>query len=332
MADTLYIIGNGFDRYHKLDTRYQSFGIFLKENHSDIYELLINYFGLPSLDEDDEKSLYDPLWADFESALAELEFETVLEDKADYLANPASQDFRDRDWHAYQFEMKAVVDKLTAELCQAFKTFILAVEFPDSIEHYRLQLERNSLFLNFNYTDTLERFYHIRHTRILYIHGRAKASAEKIILGHGIDPKTFEQEKKQPPAGLNEEELALWREDVADESDFSYASGKSELMSYFYSSFKATGEVIAKNEPFFASLSAISQVFVLGHSISPVDQPYFRRVIEAIKDKSIMWHVTYYSEDEFEPLTRKLLSIGLASEQINLIKMDNLKLTFPELF
>lgn len=58
---TLYILGNGFDLHHKLDTWYSSFGLFLKEHHSEIYEVFLEYHGFGDLDEDDEESLKDPL-------------------------------------------------------------------------------------------------------------------------------------------------------------------------------------------------------------------------------------------------------------------------------
>ena len=40
----LFIIGNGFDIHHKLDTRYQSFANYLAENNSEVYELLLNEY------------------------------------------------------------------------------------------------------------------------------------------------------------------------------------------------------------------------------------------------------------------------------------------------
>ena len=42
MNEKLYIIGNGFDIYHGLSTRYQSFAFYLQDNASEIYDLLIN--------------------------------------------------------------------------------------------------------------------------------------------------------------------------------------------------------------------------------------------------------------------------------------------------
>lgn len=99
---TLYIIGNGFDIYHGLDTSYQAFGYFLQEQYTKLYDYLVQYYGLPELDIDDPESDYDILWSDFESALADLDFETILDDNTDSLPNYDSDEFRSRDLHTFQ--------------------------------------------------------------------------------------------------------------------------------------------------------------------------------------------------------------------------------------
>jgi hypothetical protein len=342
MLNTLYIIGNGFDRYHGLDTRYQAFAIYLKNNYGDIYDLFTQYYGLPDLDINDPKSYNDSLWADFETALADLDFETVLDDNTDYIANPGSSDFRDRDWHAYQFEMESIVDKLTKEMAKAFKKFILAVSFPVEVDDKLIKLESNALFLNFNYTDTLQKYYGVNLSRILYIHGKAKNVTDEIILGHGVDPSTFEEKEELPPVGLNEEQLEIWREQKSDNYDYSYESGKSELMSYFKYSYKSTKEIIEQNRAFFTNLRRINQVIVLGHSISEVDQPYFKKVIDSVNKRYFLfrifgckrtkWIVSYYSDVERVSHIEKLFQLGLRKEQVSLVKMNELKPKQPSLF
>lgn len=147
--------------------------------------------------------------------------------------------------------MEGIVDKVTVELCKAFKEFILAVEYRETVESRVLALETNSLFLNFNYTDTIERYYYVKRERILYIHGNAKIPGDNIILGHGVDPKNFEVKEKEPPPGLGEEELDMWQEQMSNDYDYSYESGKSKLMSYFLDSFKSTTEIIQNHRSFF---------------------------------------------------------------------------------
>lgn len=317
---TLYIIGNGFDMYHGLDTKYQSFGFFLKEKYSQIYEYLTDYYGLPYLEDIGEKYIE---WSYFESALADLDYETVLDDNSDYLANPASDDFRDADWHALQQVMKGVVDDLTENLFDAFKEFILQIKFPILTHKDSLKIDNTSVFISFNYTDTLEFYYNVPFRNILYIHNKAKSN-EVLILGHGTDPDKFNVEEEKMPEGLSIEEQYEWQEHMSDNYDFSYEQGKDEILGYFSKSFKYTEDIIAKNKLFFDGLKNIEQVIVLGHSISDVDQPYFEKIIRSINNKDIMWTASYYGEKQ--SIYDNMKAIGLNDAQITLITLDEIKI------
>src|SRR5690606_32593737 len=103
---------------------------------------------------------------------------------------------------------------------------------------------------------------------------------------------------------------------MADQYDYSYESGKSEILSYFNDSFKPTVEIIAKRQSFFDGLKTIEGVFVLGHSLSPVDQPYITKIIDSINNPDVKWTVTYYSNEEHDAHKAKLLSMGLNESQI----------------
>ena len=60
---TLYIVGNGFDRYHDLPTSYSNFYTFLKNNGKDTFiRQLETYFGSSINGKSD-------LWSDLEVAL-----------------------------------------------------------------------------------------------------------------------------------------------------------------------------------------------------------------------------------------------------------------------
>lgn len=52
--NSLYIIGNGFDLHHELDTHYRSFGLYLQDHYGAIYDQLLEYFGLPHIDKNDK--------------------------------------------------------------------------------------------------------------------------------------------------------------------------------------------------------------------------------------------------------------------------------------
>ena len=332
MTETLYIIGNGFDRYHDLDTKYQSFGFYLKSNYSEIYELLTQYFGLPDLITTKQESYYEPKWADFETALSYLDFESILDDNIDYVANPSDKDFEDSDFGAYEIQMQYIVENLTVKLCNAFRKFILDLYFPESFENKYLGFEMNSVFLNFNYTDTLERIYGINKSRILYIHGKAKNETNKIILGHGVNPNKFKKTNKVMPKGLTPEEQNSWKENESDNNSHSFELGKEELRTYFRQSFKATNDIIKQNLTFFNNINSIKKIFIIGHSLSKVDQPYFMQVLKSLTNESVVWNVTYYSENERISHLNELIQLGVKDTNINLIKIESLKPKLPELF
>ncbi|MEN2400619.1 bacteriophage abortive infection AbiH family protein [Flavobacterium sp. MC2016-06] len=319
---TLYIIGNGFDIYHGLDTKYQSFGMFLQKKHKNLYDNLIQYYDLPELDPDDEDSYYDPLWSDFENALANLNFEYILEENSDYLPDIASDEFRDRDLHAFQQVMEILVDDLTSKMYDAFKEFISNVIFPANINGRKLKIEPNALFLNFNYTDTLEKYYECKESQILYIHNKA-TSDDILVLGHATDPDSFIEEDKKPPIDATEDEYFQWQQEMEDNYDYSYDSGKDELLSYFKKSYKSTDEIINDNYSFFSKLKNIENIVILGHSLSNVDQPYFKKILQSLENPNVSWSASYYGDAQ--PIYENLILIGVNKEKINLCTMDQFK-------
>ena len=131
------------------------------------------------------------VWATFELALADLDYEQVLDDHSGSAANPAADDFRDRDWHTYQMEMDMIIEKLTKNLIADFNNFILNAIYPSSIAAKKINNIPQSFFLNFFYTVTLEKFYKISDKSIRYIHNKAKVTDTKIIFGHRTAPSNF---------------------------------------------------------------------------------------------------------------------------------------------
>lgn len=318
----LYVIGNGFDLYHGLATSYLSFGIFLQEKHPKLYESMITYYGLPTIDNGNESHAGGYLWSEFETVLAYLDHESILDEYSDYLASPGSSGFRDREWGAFQIEIERVVDDLTIELFSAFQNFILNIDFSKITENEKIFLDKNNLYLNFNYTDTLEVAYFIPKNNILYIHNQASLNSE-LILGHAINPESFEEDEVKPPKDLSNEDYERWTEMMSDNYDHSFELGKTEILTYFYKSHKNTETIIANNKNFFDNLEKINEIYVLGHSLSEVDQPYFIKLLDSVK-KGTKWYVTYYSEEERQGHKEALVRLGINKEVIHLIKLSDL--------
>lgn len=321
---TLYVIGNGFDIHHKLDTRYQSFANYLAENDSEVYELLLNYYGLPDITNPELTDEEYALWSRFEQALADLDYLSVLDDNSDLIVRPGAEDFRDRDWHSYQIEMEEIIKDLTTTLISDFNKFILEVKYESISDDVLIDLEDDSHFLNFNYTKTLQESYGIPEERITYIHNRADIDNCTLILGHGTDPANFDEKEEEPPQGLSEEELYEWREQKADEYDYSYESAKQEILSYYTKAFKNTASIIENNIVFFTNLTEVEKVIVLGHSISEVDLKYFE-VLKAKLNENVIWNISYYSELEKQVHKETLLQLGINNNNIVQIKITDLK-------
>ena len=321
----LYIIGNGFDLYHGLDTKYQSFAKFLAKKYPSYYDDITKYLNLPDISKDSANDEEYAQWANFELSLADLDYEEVLSEfYDDDMPNPGSDDFSDGDWDTYRVRMEEIVEQLTITLISYFNEFILSVNYPDNIQDKKIILQSQSIFINFNYTDTLERLYQIENEIICYIHGKSSNNESEIILGHGTNPSNFDVQEPKPPAGLSDDEMDSRNESILDQTEFSFEQAKLEIHSYYTKSFKNTQIVIENNIDFFNNLNAIENIFVLGHSISSVDIEYFKTVKES-STINAKWQVTYYSEDEKQKHLDTLIELGIKRENIIQLKIEALR-------
>lgn len=69
MHKTLIIVGNGFDLFHSIPSKYIDFASFLKAKDSELYDLVETYF---SVDQD--------FWWEFEERLAEFDAASLIDD------------------------------------------------------------------------------------------------------------------------------------------------------------------------------------------------------------------------------------------------------------
>lgn len=183
---TLYILGNGFDVYHGLKTRYADFHKFVSDHHADLETSLENYFNF-QVDK-------DYLWKNFESDLCEFDHKVFFDD-LNHL------DIMDDSFKPSQcFSLEDNITQQSEELVENLKTALLnwieTVEYPeaDQIQTLLLQFEPKSLFMSFNYTDTLEEFYQVPKNNILYLHNNANDYSGDLIFGHG---ETSEKKPKE---------------------------------------------------------------------------------------------------------------------------------------
>ena len=72
--------------------------------------------------------------------------------------------------------------------------------------------------------------------------------------------------------------------------------GQRIIDEYFRVTFKPTAQIISDNGGFFAGLSRVDSIFVMGHSVSEVDHPYFLEVIRNIDANRVPWKISYFGD------------------------------------
>lgn len=264
----LIIIGNGFDLAHELPTKYSDFGKFLCKNpkHKKFYELLTAYIAP------------EDLWNSFEEALGNFDQEQLKEDNSCYLMGYGDDDWADSAHHDYQYMIENSLS-FSTQIPSILREWIECVDIEKISKKIVLSINLNddkNVFVNFNYTATLERIYRVNRSNILYIHGCINNDME-LVLGHH-DKSTFT------------EELDNWNDE-----DHRVFEGNYIINSFFKSTYKDTKKIIKENQDFFDKLSSISNIYILGHSLSNIDLDYFRRIREMVQD-SCKWHISYFDD------------------------------------
>jgi len=252
----------------------------------------------------------DELWSDFESALAHLDIEALIEDASAQLTGYGADDWRDSANHDYQWEIGQVVQAVSIKLRRLFGIWIrsLKIPSPEAVSDKLLKLDANAIFLSFNYTPTLQHLYEIQDSQVLHIHGAASRPDSELVLGHG------------------------WRRSVADslnfradpESiDFRILEGNRIIDRYFSDTFKPSDKIINQNAHFWKSLGSVSEVFVLGHSLAPVDHPYFQAMCDELRTRNITWTVSYYGSIGDKPA--QLAALGVQASAVRYVELSQLR-------
>ena len=183
MCANLWIIGNGFDIAHGLNTKYNNFKEFLNEYNPDLKNVL-----------EDGCNDSDLLWSRFEEALGYLDYDYLLDvyrDEVDIgLDSPGLC--------AHNMIQTIVDIRRTLEsLPDVLNEWISTIDVTD-IDQLPLintyMIDSDNYFINFNYTNTLECVYNIDYTHIYYIHG-SQYHEDLLVLGHAgpVYPSNYEE-------------------------------------------------------------------------------------------------------------------------------------------
>ena len=259
---SLYILGNGFDRAHKMPTEYRDFRRWLLENNRfDVIQELQSAY--PAKIENDYL-----LWSQFEKALGEYDLETVINWSWENL-------YLTVDSLGNQLFNNSFIDTQLPDIIdEAFSKWVGSIKIATKRAYDELPLD--AVYLTFNYTDTLEQLYQIPELQVLHIHGRA-SKGDKLIVGHNheINPADY------------------WDDNI----DMRENNERMQRLTEMNTLCKPVYEIIERNEWFFKRLKPIKDIHILGHSCEAVDYPYFRKVKESAAREAKWLFYPFTDED-----------------------------------
>lgn len=335
---SLFIIGNGFDLMHEIPSGYSNFRDSISKNS-------ILKFTLETYIKTDD------IWGNFESSLAYLDRESMLYTIDMWLNNFDVLDEDDDDFSAahYFAAQETATDPvyvLTQELPKRFRKWIESLRYNGQIKPLKGLLNRNTRYINFNYTEFLESIYGVHKENILYIHGDRRDKKSQLVLGHGHNTDAIFEEwyqanknRKEYQPKINKGKVKYDRNDnpvylgyfLKDET---MGNWKSQMRydainnmvgiieDYYDDSAKKTEEVLKKNKDYFKTLSNIKNIVVIGHSLSDVDDPYFKEIINSnINKNNINWYFSWYSVDGLKRIMNFASKMSIDYKNIRVFKV-----------
>lgn len=289
----LYIIGNGFDIFTGLKTRYVDFRWWLESNYPFIYENLQDAY-----DMDVE------WWNDFEVQLGKLDIGSYIskftpqEKSIDEILEESKE--RRAFEEKYNLPPNLHYDRPCARrlnglldvLQYCFEKWVENCQKMFTCSRYiHLKIE-DSFFINFNYTDVLQWMYKIPERQVLHIHGRA-SKHERLIFGHN----SF-----------------LRGNGSVDEDQVCFELSRYKKNPYEY---------IYKHNELPNILKNVEQVHIYGFSFSPVDEDYIDWIYHHVPKQS-QWEVSWYTNTDVERIDRFILNHWGVKDRIKLITLEDI--------
>lgn len=293
----LYIIGNGFDIFTGLKSRYSDFQKWLEFHYAFIYEAMTTAYDIKG-----------NWWCDFEIQLGNLNINKYVEKfrPPEMTWEEIQEKIKERKAFEEKYnvppslhiESKCAhrLEGLLDILQYCFEKWINYIQRVIVDPQY-LPLEKNdSYFINFNYTDVIEGMYHISEERVLHIHGRA-SKKEHLVFGHN--------------------RMMLSR--IVTGQD---AEQVGEVLDRYH---KNPYQYLFKYDDLPGKLKDIEYVHIYGLSFSPVDENYIDWIY-GNTSKECKWEISWFSEEDKRRIDRFILNRWTLKERCKYVRLDDLKL------
>lgn len=310
----LYIIGNGFDRHHKIESAYSDFKKWLEINQKEYNALclIINYFHVDS-----------EFWYDFENNLSKfnvVDF-TEIETKKYYPDFLSEYFAREIDNAFYQSRLD--FEQIYKEIQLAFHNWICDLNQPENQKRIDITI-KDSYFINFNYTKTLENLYQVPMSKIWHIHGCIDTD-ETFVLGHGNRVSTDIALGILPELPSNCETIEQIEKFYQNNYD-SILVDVAEHIVYCVNTIlrKNVDGIIADNFYLFEDLKNLEEIHIYGWSFSSVDIPYLKEIINRNDISKLKWIISWFNVEDKKKVMDFLKSYNINPLLINFVRLIDL--------
>lgn len=291
----LNIIGNGFDLYHGLPSKYQDFAIWLINNDHELFENIGKYYDVLIYNtrfnryepEYVEYIVDDKFWSTFEFGLGRINpmafEEQLLDDLGLENEDPVSI-IQEVNADQVAIKLKERFSEWVYNTVDKEKNYSIIKRF---IGNYKCNLDINDEYIVFNYTHLLQKVYKIPDQNIYYPHGECIDSNSSLIVGHG-----------------NSKEIDNLRNDIAImEDNYSYCQAERNRIDeklcelLFLKKLEKNVKEIGLRLKYHIDMlpNTIDHIFVYGFSFGDVDMPYIK--ILSDKYSAATWHISYLNKD-----------------------------------
>lgn len=308
----LYVIGNGFDLLHGAKSSYYDFADSLGKNNYLIFCLEI-YLNV------------DSIWADFESALGHLNVGMMANsDNLDMnldMYEAYDEDASAASFYAASEESARPALVIVDDLPKRFRSWVERITVTTDDRPLK-NLIKDSPVLCFNYTEFIEDLYGVSHDNVCYIHGCRKKikyhPKEKLILGHipGVNDSAYYFNDRWKPRNSYKKQMIEYAREIAIQQ-ISYCD--DELT-------KHCDEIIKRHSDFFNRLDNITDVVVIGHSLSEVDWDYFRE----INKDGFNWYFSCYGLRDLENIKRFTQAFSISNDKVHIFRLDGIKVNVKD--
>lgn len=244
-SNHLFIIGNGFDLWHKLPTSYRDF----YKQYKGYLDQIEHYFSYGLQEEE--------LWSDFENVLGQFD-ESILIEENDFM------DFSGDEFPTQQmYGLEDAVDNFSREIINditgSFTEWLKGISLDKLVQ--QMVFPAQAQYISFNYTPTLQQIYAVPETNVNHIHG-SLVQSNSLIFGH-----------TETVIRATAEEDTYYTEAI------NHGRKVLEVLQ------KPVNDIITSNlTPCLNKNGNISSITVIGHSLNNIDLPYFSRILEEFPD------------------------------------------------